>query len=126
MPSSPGSVGVSSREDEEVNLSSFQGSAVTRPTTAEEEEVLPVQPRVMHFFPPLLPRALQAAVRDLNITNRGVIGGRLVLESLLNPRWDLEVQVPITEEEGDQFLGLLVRATLPFHYQRALSRPTAD
>ena len=82
MPSSPGSVGVSSREDEEVDLSSFQGSAA---------------------------RVLQAAVRDLNITNRGVIGGRLVSESLLNPRWDLEVQVPITEEEGDQFLGLLSR-----------------
>ena len=43
------------------------------------------------------------------LTNRGVIGGRLVSESLLNPRWDLEVQVPITEEEGDQFLGLLSR-----------------
>ena len=73
MPSSPGSVGVSSREDEEVDLSSFQGSAVTRPTTAEEEEVLPVQPRVMHFFLPLLPRVLQAAVRDLNITNSVMI-----------------------------------------------------
>ena len=82
---------------------------MTRPTTADEEEVLPVQPRVLHFFPPSLPRALQAAVRDLNITNRGVIGGRLVSESLLNPCWDLEVQVPITEEEGDQFLGLLSR-----------------
>ena len=82
---------------------------MTWPTTAEEEEVLPVQPRVLHFFPPLLPRVLQAAVRDLNITNRGVIGGRLVSENLLNPRWDLEVQVPITEEEGDQFLGLLSR-----------------
>ena len=109
MPSSPGSVGVSSKEGEEVDLSSFQGSAVTRPTTAEEEEVLPVQPRTMHFFPPSMPLVLQAAVRDLNITNRGVIGGRLVSESLLNPRWDLEVQVPITEEEGDQFLGLLSR-----------------
>ena len=109
MPSSPGSVRVSSREDEEVNLSSFQGSAVTRPTTAEEEEVLPVQPRMLHFFPPSMPRVLQAAVRDLDVTNRGVIGGQLVSENLLNPRWELEVQVPITEEEGDQFLGLLSR-----------------
>ena len=75
---------------------------------AEEEEALPVQPRVLHFFPPM-PQDLQAAVRDLNITNRGVIGGRLVLENLLNPCWDLEVQVPITEEEGDQFLGMLSR-----------------
>ena len=100
---------MSSREDEGVDLSSFQGSAVTRLTTAEEEEVLPVQPRVLHFFPPSMPRDLQAAVQDLNITNRGVIGGRLVSENLLNPRWDLEVQVPITEEEGDQFLGLLSR-----------------
>ena len=30
-------------------------------------------------------------------------------ENLLNPRWDLEVQVLIMEEEGDQFLGLLSR-----------------
>ena len=50
MPSSPESVGVFSREDEEVDLLSFQGSAVTRPTTAEEEEVLPVQPRVIESF----------------------------------------------------------------------------
>ena len=68
-----------------------------------------MQLRVLHFFPPSIPRVLQAAVQDLNITNRGVIGGRLVSENLLNPCWDLEVQVPITEEEGDQFLGLLSR-----------------
>ena len=105
MPSSPTSVGVFSREDEEVNLSSFQGSAVTRLTTAEEEEVLLVQPRALHFFPPSIPRLLQAAVRDLDVTNRGVIGGRLVLENLLNPRWDLEVQVPITEEKGTSSWG---------------------
>ena len=80
---------------------------VTRQTTPEEEEVLPVQLRRLLFFPPSIPRILQAAVRDLNMMNRGVIRGRLVSESLLNPRWDLEVQVPITEEEGDQFLGLL-------------------
>ena len=98
---------MSSREDEEVNPSSFQGTAVTRQTTPEEEEVLPVQPRRLLFFPPSIPRILQAAVRDLDVTNRGVIGGQLVLENLLDPRWDLEVQVPITEEEGDQFLGLL-------------------
>ena len=98
---------MSSREDEEVDPSSFQGSTVTRQTTPEEEEVLQVQPRQLLFFPPLIPRILQAAVRDLNVMNRGVIRGRLVSEDLLNLRWDLEVQVPITEEEGDQFLGLL-------------------
>ena len=103
------SVRVSSREDEEVNPSSFQGTTVTRQTTPEEEEVLPVQPRRLLFFPPSIPQILQAAVRDLNVTNRGVIRGQLVSQDLLNPRWDLEVQVPISEEEGDQFLGLLSR-----------------
>ena len=41
--------------------------------------------------------------------NRGVIWGRLASENLLNPRWELEVQVPITEEEWDELLGLLNR-----------------
>ena len=93
MPPSSVSVGVSDREDEEVDPSSFQGTAVTRLATSEEEEVLPVQPRILHFFLPSIPWILQAAVLDLDVTDRGVIGGRLVSESLLNPRWDLEVQV---------------------------------
>ena len=73
-PPSPVSVGVSSREDEEVNPLSFQGTAVMRLTTPEVEEILPVQPRRVFFFPPSIPRILQAAVRDLDVTNRGVIG----------------------------------------------------
>ena len=68
-----------------------------------------VQLRRLLFFLPLIPRILQAAVRDLDVTNRGVIGGQLVSENLLDPQWDLEVQVPIMEGEGDQFLGLLSR-----------------
>ena len=39
--------------------------------------------------------------------NRGVIWGRLAAENLLNPQWELEVQVPITSEEGDDLLGIL-------------------
>ena len=93
-----------------VDPSSFQGSAVTRETTPEEEEPLQVQQRRQFvFFPHLIPQDLQAAVRGLDVTNRGVIWGRLASENLLNPRWELEVQVPITEEEGDELLGLLNR-----------------
>ena len=43
------------------------------------------------------------------MTNRGVVWGRLASENLLNPRWELEVQVQISEEEGDELLGLLNR-----------------
>ena len=39
---------------------------------------------------------------------RGVWGW-LASEDLLNPRWELKVQVQILEEEGDELLGLLNR-----------------
>ena len=55
MPPSSVRVGVSSREDEEVDPSSFQGTAVTRQTTPEGEEVLLVQPRRLLFFLPSIP-----------------------------------------------------------------------
>ena len=62
--------GVSSREVEAVNPSSFQGSTVTRQTTMEEEEPLQVQLRRQFvFFPHLIPQELQAAVRDLDVMN---------------------------------------------------------
>ena len=111
MPSSLERRGVSSEEDDVVNPSLFQGSAVTRQTTPEEEEEpLPVQPRTQFiFFPALIPQVLQAAVWDLDVTNRGVVWGWLAMEDLLNPRWELEVQIPITEAEGDDLLGLLSR-----------------
>ena len=96
--------------DEEVALSSFQGTAVTRPTMAEEEEPLPIQPRRKFvFFPALIPQVLQEAIQNLDVTNRGVVWGRLASEDLLNPQWELEVQVRILEEEGDELLGLLTR-----------------
>ena len=79
-------------------------------TTPKEEEPLPIQPRRQFvFFPALIPQVLQEAIRNLDVTNRGVIWGRLVSEDLLNPRWELEVQVRISEEEGDELLGLLNR-----------------
>ena len=79
-------------------------------TTPEEEEPLPIQPRRQFvFFPALIPQVLQEAIRNLDVTNRGVVWGRLASEDLLNPRWELEVQVRISEEEGDELLGLLHR-----------------
>ena len=76
----------------------------------DKEEPLQVQLRRQFvFFPHLIPQELQAAVRDLDVTNRGVIWGRLAAENLLNPQWELEVQVPFTSEEGDGLLELLSR-----------------
>ena len=90
--------------------SSFQGTAVTRLTTPEEEEPLPIQPRRQFvFFPALIPQVLQEAIRNLDLTNRGVVWGWLASEDLPNPQWELEVQVQISEEEGDELLGLLNR-----------------
>ena len=85
---------------------------MTRQTTPEEgeEEPLQVQPRRQFvFFLRLIPRELQDAVRNLDLMNRGVVWGRLAATDVLNPQWELEVQIPITTEEGDEFLGLLNR-----------------
>ena len=61
------------QEDEEVDPSSFQGTAVMRQMTLEEE-VLPVQPRRLLFFPPSIPWILQAAVRDLDMPTGESLG----------------------------------------------------